>query len=701
MRTKSNLLLLLFIAIGTVAFPQYQSYNYYIAFSGKYFKSDGKNGVQRGFDSRFIHPDVIDHQNGYATISDNKGNLIYYTDGYSIFNNKNQKVKDCLNRTSLVKLSIKFLFKISGTSESFVSIAQTTNKVYVQFFNQNGVYLIDSSFVLEPVAGYPGIMNHCSGKGNWLLIKIRDANTYKSYYLDSTGIRPNPVISIITSNRVFNFTNHFFSPNSRYFTVFSSTAGLNSPFDCDIFSFNSETGIVMHKKNLFMNRSVETKNEFIINSPFASFSPEGKNILLFGRFLPRIGASVSKSGTAIFRYNIEEDKTEMIFTSNELTLIFPRFFNLINPKQLVYVINSGFTIAEVDYGYSPQSRLFSIENSDSKNSNNIFFKDYIVSADTIAYDIFNGYPSQNYLPVQESTLQIKVSCIPEKSTFTVESKLPIYDVKWDYGDGQTAAGSSQTSHSYASPGTYFVKALVTLCGQVDTLLDTLIVEQKPDLSYLRDTSICEGNSVQFMRPANQLGIWNTTDTNAVFVCKQEGKYAFTAENSCGKFSKSFEVKTVKPFVKNPPQEHLICGSYPQLKSTQLADLYQWNTGAVTSVILVDTPGLYVLKLSNACFTETEEFVVKQPAQESRIFLPNAISYNGDGLNENWQPITSGIQYFTYSIFSRWGDLLFSGNEKNPVWYPTDIQEGVYLVQVAYQPDCQEIQHKKGTITIIK
>jgi len=93
MRAKNNLFLFIFITIGTVAFSQHQSYNYYIAFSGKYFKSDGKNGVQRGFDSKFIHPEVFDHQNGYASISDHRGHLLYYSDGYSIFNSSYQKLK--------------------------------------------------------------------------------------------------------------------------------------------------------------------------------------------------------------------------------------------------------------------------------------------------------------------------------------------------------------------------------------------------------------------------------------------------------------------------------------------------------------------------------------------------------------------------------------------------------------------------------
>ncbi|MCA0427197.1 MAG: PKD domain-containing protein [Bacteroidetes bacterium] len=684
-----------------MAFSQHQSYNYYIAFSGKYFKSDGKNGVQRGFDSKFIHPEVFDHQNGYASISDHRGHLLYYSDGYSIFNSSYQKLKGSISKNHLIKISEKYIFKIAGGQSNFCVIAQSGNKTYLQFFNENGVYLIDSSLNEDPIEPFPGIMNHCSRNGNWLITKSVGINKYRVYYLDSLGLSKDPIISIISNINTLSYPSHVFSSNSRNFTVISSNTGLNGPIDIDLFNFDQANGKITHNKKIFSNLSNKVTKEKKVNLPGSTFSTSGKYIFFFGRYLESEEDIISKSGTCIFRYEVETGNSELVFQSGPITQIFARFFNTINPKQLVFTINAGFTRAEVGYGFANQSRLFSIEKADEKNSNNLIFRDFIVPADTMEYFVFNGFPSQNYLPVQESSLQIKASCIPEKSTFTAESKLPIYDVKWDLGDGTFLSGSSTISHAYAKPGVYFVKALVKLCGQVDTLLDTLVVEQKPDLSYLRDTSICEGSSVQFFRPANQPGIWNNTDTNSVFVCNQEGKYSFTVENSCGLFNQTFEVKTVKPFLQNPPQELISCGNFPQLKTTQLANKYLWNTGSTSPEILADTPGLYVLKLANNCFTGTEEFLVKNPAQQSNIVLPNAITTNADGLNENWQPITTGIQRFTYSIYSRWGDLIFSGNEQNPVWYPNANHSGVYLVELAYQPDCKEIQHKKGTITIIK
>ncbi|MCK6610686.1 MAG: PKD domain-containing protein [Bacteroidia bacterium] len=702
MRAKSNLLLLLFIAIGTVAFPQYQSYNYYIAFSGKYFKSDGKNGVQRGDNPKFIHPQSNQKHVGYCTVSESNGNLKYYSDGISVFDNNNKKLSGGLTLETNDYLSIeKYIFQLKGSENNYCLLSFFQSVLYIQIFNKNGIYRIDSLGFIEKIEGGIGVFNHCSTKGNWIITKPKLVNQYKVYYIDTFGISLTPVISNFSSQNLLSHCNHIYGGNSRIFAVASSQTGINSPFDVYLFDFNQSNGSIKMNRKILSGVSQEKTKDVRITIPFFSFSPNCKYLYFFGFYLPNENDKTTNSASSIFRYNLENEKTELVFTSSARTFIKPKGFNLLNPKQLVYSISSGFTIAEVGYSYTPQSRLFSIEMADQTLVNDIIFKDFVVTADTLEDFVLNGITSQNYLPVQESTLQIKVSCIPEKSTFTVESKLPIYDVKWDLGDGTFLSGSSSISHAYAKPGVYFVKALVKLCGQVDTLLDTLVVEQKPDLSYLRDTSICEGSSVQFFRPANHPGIWNNTDTNSVFVCNQEGKYSFTVENSCGLFTQTFEVKTVKPFLQNPPQELISCGNIPQLKTTQLANKYLWNTGSTSPEILADTPGLYVLKLANNCFTGTEEFLVKNPAQQSNIVLPNAITTNADGLNENWQPIITGIQRFTYSIYSRWGDLIFSGNEQNPVWYPNANNSGVYLVELAYQPDCKEIQHKKGTITIIK
>ena len=66
----------------------------------------------------------------------------------------------------------------------------------------------------------------------------------------------------------------------------------------------------------------------------------------------------------------------------------------------------------------------------------------------------------------------------------------------------------------------------------------------------------------------------------------------------------------------------------------------------------------------------------------RLYLPDAFTPNGDGLNDLYIPYAKGIVSMEYRIFNRWGQLLFEG-DANRGWDGTyqgrTVPEGVYVV----------------------
>lgn len=86
-------------------------------------------------------------------------------------------------------------------------------------------------------------------------------------------------------------------------------------------------------------------------------------------------------------------------------------------------------------------------------------------------------------------------------------------------------------------------------------------------------------------------------------------------------------------------------------------------------------------------------------------IPNTISPNGDGINEEWEII--GIEKYpnnVVSIFDRWGQLVFqtSGYSKNKMWdgkaRSKGVTESVYFYVLDLNNDGQDV--RKGTITVI-
>lgn len=113
----------------------------------------------------------------------------------------------------------------------------------------------------------------------------------------------------------------------------------------------------------------------------------------------------------------------------------------------------------------------------------------------------------------------------------------------------------------------------------------------------------------------------------------------------------------------------------------------------TEVTLTDT-GRYSI-VPYAKFTQGEEevdydmrdtpFVVE--VSESQLYMPNAFSPNGDGINDIYRakPGYRSIVEFHATIFNRWGQKLYEWDDPAGGWDGTykgkDVKQGVYFVLV--------------------
>ncbi len=50
-----------------------------------------------------------------------------------------------------------------------------------------------------------------------------------------------------------------------------------------------------------------------------------------------------------------------------------------------------------------------------------------------------------------------------------------------------------------------------------------------------------------------------------------------------------------------------------------------------------------------------------------IFIPNAFSPNGDGVNELWTPFVTGVKNARWMLYGRWGMEVFRGEGLPIVW----------------------------------
>ena len=88
----------------------------------------------------------------------------------------------------------------------------------------------------------------------------------------------------------------------------------------------------------------------------------------------------------------------------------------------------------------------------------------------------------------------------------------------------------------------------------------------------------------------------------------------------------------------------------------------------------------------------------------RIYVPDAFTPNGDGLNDNLVIFGLPTQQFQFSIYDRWGNIIHK-TDQNPVWDGKDgkerVMEGNYLYKISFELENGELKSQVGTFTILR
>jgi hypothetical protein len=89
----------------------------------------------------------------------------------------------------------------------------------------------------------------------------------------------------------------------------------------------------------------------------------------------------------------------------------------------------------------------------------------------------------------------------------------------------------------------------------------------------------------------------------------------------------------------------------------------------------------------------------------RVFLPNAFTPGNDQLNDLFEPAGSGFRHYQIQVFSRWGELVFKGDERHPFrgldLNHRTLPDGVYAVSVAVTSETGEKLYLSGTVHLLR
>lgn len=236
----------------------------------------------------------------------------------------------------------------------------------------------------------------------------------------------------------------------------------------------------------------------------------------------------------------------------------------------------------------------------------------------------------NPLPNANFSADILSGCDPLKVTFTSDPSMD--QSVWSFGDNTTGNGVGSIQHIYDSPGVFTVSLTNTDngCTASSSITNYITVDPSPIASFI------------------------------------------------GNPSSMFEDQTLVEFTNN---------------STG-AVAYAWDFGDGTTATTTNgqhefphTPGSYTVTLTatNAFGCSDQATFVITVKENQFIYVPNSFTPDGDEYNNLFQPvIEAGFdeQNYSFTIYDRWGELLFESHDVDRGWDGTYhdklVQSGVYI-----------------------
>ena len=259
----------------------------------------------------------------------------------------------------------------------------------------------------------------------------------------------------------------------------------------------------------------------------------------------------------------------------------------------------------------------------------------------------------------------------------------------------------------------FGKYDVTVSNGTCTVTDTVFVDvvDKPTIISLgNDTTICGDFSLQLFT-GDAGTIWSTNAVGPQINVTKPATYIAENKNVCGSAKDTIVVTQFALPLVNLGKDTTICDSIVLSVGNGSFATILWNTGDMTSSIIVTASGVYKVKVSNANCSNTDSVKVNKDCFYD-VYIPTAFSPNGDTINDIYVPVSDvkGMLVIDFVIFNRWGEKVFESEN----FVPRDATkgwDGTFKGQPAQQdsyvyfftakmPD-GEVKVYKGTFTLLR
>jgi len=552
-----------------------------------------------------VHNSQMHAHEGAASISDENGNLLFYTDGISVWNRLHDVMPNgsgLMGNESSTQSAV--IVPHPGDNSQFyiftVDYAGHSNGLrysIVDIRGSGGLGAITQKNVplRTPVCEKIAAVRHCNKRDIWVVSHDWNSDQYVSYLVTPSGISTGPVISS-TGNVVTGATSATlgylkFSANGRKMAAGHFTLGF-----FEIADFNTQNGIV---SNVLKIPASQTTSLPFIMSPYGlEFSEEANFLYVTSSTENSVGAEPIHY---LHQYNIGIHDSAAISASRFQVGTHPwqNFGALqMGPDKKIYLSVSS-------------TEFINVINNPSSPLTACNYQEHVIDVSP-ARCVF-GLPNfiQSYF-LEEFNFSVpgNSNCENLDRDFVFQGMSGYDSVKWDFGDPTSGAANISTflnpRHSYTAAGVYEVRMVVFTqnpCVPTDTISKEVWVGL-PEGFLNDDKTICENDSTVLSVSAarNAKYLWSTGDTTNTTIARNPGRYYVRVTSGSCVYSDTVEViHQLAPSFSLGADSFVCQGSILQLAppSTVPTVSYQWNNGSTSPTTNVNTGGIYWLRISTS------------------------------------------------------------------------------------------------------
>ncbi len=619
---------------------------------------------------------------GCSTISDGAGNVLFYTDGITVYNRNHQIMSngdELMGDPSATQSGVivpvpddpmtYYIFTVTNLDLGFQNKGFRYSKVDMTLGDglggivngEKNLTLIEQS--TERVTS----VKHHNGNDIWVIAHKWDSKSFYAFLVTPDGIDVNnPVISDVGINQNVDFGKGKgymkVAPNGSKLAV--AIMGLNV---VQLFNFDDETGEV---------------SELIANLHVDKW-PYGIEFSRKAGFL----YATERYDDKVYQWNVQAGTPQAIIDSRTVvgTLATKKGGAMqMAPDGKIYIARQG-------------KYYLSVINKPYLAGTDCDFQETGVGLD--------GKLCQEGLPcfVQSyfNTLFIQTQnkCVYDTVFYSLYDTTGIDSVYWTFGDPASGINNYSTDffpyHIYHEPGKYDIHVIGYYLTTNTDANRQIEVYGLAKADVRTDTTICQGDSVVLYanHDTGYIYKWNGDETlnKRKLIVKDEGLYRVEATNLC-----STATDSVYIYVNQLPEVDLGKDTAIEYNSSLTLDAGYWNSsflwqdGSQDQYYTVMDTGTYWVNVFDEIGCKSSD-TVSVKAIPFTIYLPTAFSPNNDMINDLFYPRTTYNvdMEFEMIIYNRWGEEVFKSTDIYSGWDGTykgiKCPEEVYIWYINATP----------------